>query len=219
MAAKVYVFDAYGTLFDVHAAVSGFKDEIGPAADALSQMWRVKQLEYTWTYALMGRWRDFRDLTAMALDVAAAANDVGLAGGLRDRLLAAYEELEAYPDVAPTLRALRERGARTAILSNGSKAMLENATRAAGLTDLLDAVISVDSLKTFKPLPAVYGLIGEGFKTVPDEVSFQSSNRWDIAGAAAFGFATVWVNRTGKPDEYDDLLPNRVVQSLDALLD
>ena len=219
MVPKVYVFDAYGTLFDVHAAVARFKDEIGPAADALSQMWRVKQLEYTWTYALMGRWRDFRDLTAMALDVAAAANRLGLAGGLRDRLLAAYEELDAYPDVIPTLKTLRERGARTAILSNGSTAMLKNATRAAGLTDLLDAVISVDSLKSFKPLPAVYGLVGESFRTVPDEVSFQSSNRWDIAGAAAFGFATVWVNRTGKPDEYGDLPPGRMVRSLDALLE
>ena len=216
-AAKIYVFDAYGTLFDVHAAVSRFKDEIGGEAEAMSQTWRIKQLEYTWTYALMGRWRDFRDLTAASLDVAAEAHG-GLPSGLRDKLIASYEELDPYPDVAPTLEALRAQGKRTAILSNGSKAMLENATRAAGLTGVLDAVISVDALKSYKPLPEIYGLIGQSFGSAPHEVAFLSSNRWDIAGAKAFGFHAIWVNRTGKPDEYSDLPPDRIVSSLDEIL-
>lgn len=217
MSATVYVFDAYGTLFDVHTAIARYRDTIGPQADRLSEMWRIKQLEYTWTVSLMGRFRDFADLTAAALDVAAAGFG-GLSDGLRPKLLAAYEELDAYPDVAPTLRALRAKGAKTAILSNGTEAMLASATRAAGLSDLFDAVISIDALKLYKPAPAVYGLIGERFDTSPEEVSFQSSNRWDIAGAKAFGFHTTWINRTGKPDEYRDLPPDRVIGSLDALL-
>ena len=216
MSTRVYVFDAYGTLFDVHAAVARFKDEIGPHAEALSQTWRVKQLEYTWTYPLMERWRDFRDLTAVSLDVAAAAHG-GLPDGLRSKLIAAYEELDAYPDVVPALKRLRGGGARTAILSNGSGDMLANATRAAGLAGLLDAVLSVDALKTYKPIPDVYGLVGQKFGTLPTDVMFLSSNRWDIAGAKAFGFATTWVNRTGKPDEYGDLPPDRVISSLDEL--
>jgi 2-haloacid dehalogenase len=213
----VYVFDAYGTLFDVHAAALRHREAIGPHAERLSEIWRIKQLEYTWTISLMDRYRDFRDLTAAALDVAAEMSG-GLPAGLREKLLAAYEELEAYADVTPALRALRAKGVRTAILSNGSPAMLDNAVRAAELTDLLDAIISVDSLRVYKPRPAVYGLVAKRFGTAPQEVSFQSSNRWDIAGAKAFGFHTVWINRMGKPDEYTDLPPDRVVTSLDELV-
>ena len=216
MAVRLYVFDAYGTLFDVHAVVGRFRDAIGPHAKALSQLWRVKQLEYTWTYALMGRWRDFRDLTAEALDHAAAATG-GLPEGLRPKLLAAYEEIDSYPDAAPALRRLREGGARTAILSNGTAAMLQAATRAAGLADLLDAVLTVEAESTYKPVPAIYGLVGQSFRTRPDEVMFLSSNRWDIAGARAFGFHTTWINRTGKPDEYTDLPPEHVAASLDGI--
>lgn len=217
MQPSVYVFDAYGTLFDVHAAAMRHREEIGPHASQLSDMWRIKQLEYTWTISLMDRYRDFRDLTAAALDVAAHGYG-GLAPVLRAKLLAAYEELDAYPDVASTLQALRDKGARTAILSNGSPAMLDNAARAAGVTGLLDAIISIDSLRVYKPRPAVYGLIAKTFGTAAAEVSFQSSNRWDIAGAQAFGFQTVWINRTGKPDEYTDLPPGRVVTSLSELV-
>ena len=214
---KVYVFDAYGTLFDVHSAIARHAGAIGPEAARLSETWRIKQIEYTWNYALMGRWRDFRDLTAAALDAAAAMHG-GLPGGMRDQLIAAYEELDAYPDVAPTLTALRARGAKTAILSNGSRDMLANGTRAAGLDDLLDAVISVDEVRIFKTSPAVYALVEARFGVKPPEAAFQSSNRWDVAGAKAFGFHVNWVNRTGKPDEYLDLAPDRVIETLDALL-
>lgn len=217
MSIRVYVFDAYGTLFNVNAAVARYRDAIGPQADRIAELWRIKQLEYTWTVTLMDRFRDFRDLTAAALDVAAAMAG-GLPDGLRDTLIAAYETLDAYPDVAPTLRVLRDRGARTAILSNGSVAMLQNATQAAGLTNLLDAILSIDPVKTYKPHCTPYGLVAQTFRTTPAEVSFQSSNRWDIAGAKAFGFHTVWVNRTDKPDEYLDLPPDRVIRSLDGLL-
>ena len=211
-----YVFDAYGTLFDVHSAISRHADAIGPEAGRLSEMWRLKQIEYTWNYSLMGRWRDFRDLTAAALDTAAAMHG-GLPQGMRGKLLAAYEELDAYPDVAPALKALRARGAKTAILSNGSREMLDNAVRAAGILDLLDAVISVDAVEVFKTSPRVYELVERTLGTKPSQVAFQSSNRWDIAGAKAFGFHVTWVNRTAKPDEYFDLPPDRVIRSLEEL--
>lgn len=213
---KVYVFDAYGTLFDVNSAVAKHKESIGQGADRLAEMWRIKQIEYTWNYSLIGRYRDFRDLTAAALDFAATTTG-GLPDGLRSVLLDAYEQLDAYPDVASALRRLRQAGAKTAILSNGTPAMLGTATRAAGLDDLLDAVISVEDVRVYKTSPAVYDLIGARFGTTPAEISFQSSNRWDIAGATAYGFRTVWVNRTGKPDEYLDLAPARTIESLEAL--
>jgi 2-haloacid dehalogenase len=213
---KAYVFDAYGTLFDVHSAIARHKAAIGPDAESMSETWRTKQIEYTWNTSLMGRWRDFRDLTAAALDTAAALHG-GLPDGLRDKLVAAYEELDAYPDGVPALRALRAAGAKTAILSNGSREMLANATRAAGLTDLLDAVISVDEVRIYKTSPRVYALVEATLAVAPGDVAFQSSNGWDVAGAKAFGFHVNWVNRTGKPDEYLDLPPDRVIGSLSEL--
>ena len=218
MTATAYVFDAYGTLFDVHAAVARHREAIGPAAERLSEVWRIKQLEYTWTMSLMGRFRDFLDLTGASLDAAAAIAGCSLDGGLREKLVAAYGELDAYPEVMPVLAALRKNGSRTAILSNGSVSMLATAVRAAGLAALFDAVISVDALRVYKPKPEVYGLVGKHLKTTPDEVVFLSSNRWDVAGAKAFGFQAVWVNRTGQPDEYSDLPPDRVILSLSDLL-
>ena len=215
----VYVFDAYGTLFDVHSAVARHRGAIGPQADRLSQLWRSKQLEYSWTRSLMGRYRDFWSLTEDALEFAATATAVELAGDVRKALLDAYRTLDAYPEVPSVLGALRERGARTAILSNGSLAMLEAAIDAADLGGLLDAALSVDFLKIYKTAPEAYRLVGARFGCAAAEVSFQSSNRWDVAGAKAFGFRTVWINRTGAPDEYADLPPDRTLASLEGLLD
>jgi len=213
----LYVFDAYGTLFDVHSAVGKFRDEIGPQADRLSDMWRTKQLEYTWVRSLSGRYADFEALTQDALDYAAARCG-GLSPELRASLLAAYAELDAYPDAARTLDALRAAGARTAILSNGTPAMLARAVASAGLADRLDAVLSVDPLRIYKTAPEAYELIEARFGVAPAEVCFLSSNRWDIAGASAFGLRCVWVNRLGLPDEYGDLAPAAVVGSLEWLL-
>jgi 2-haloacid dehalogenase len=215
--AQVYVFDAYGTLFDVHSAVARHAGEIGPEAARLSDLWRTKQLEYTWVRSLAGRYRDFEALTHDALDYAAARCG-GLSPALRDKLLAAYAVLDAYPDAAVILDALRARGARTAILSNGTPAMLDRAVNSAGLAARLDAVLSVDGLNIYKTAPGPYALIGDRFGTAPAQVCFLSSNRWDIAGATAFGLRCVWVNRLGLPDEYSELAPAAVVGSLDGLL-
>lgn len=214
----VYVFDAYGTLFDVHSAVARHNARLGEDGQRLSDLWRIKQLEYTWVRSLMGSWRDFRALTADALDHAAARCGVSLAGDLRSDLLAAYEELDAFPDAVRTLEALKRAGAKTAILSNGTEEMLARATAASGLAPHLDAVLSVDTRKIFKTAPSIYALVGEHFGVRPQDVSFQSSNRWDVAGARQFGFRAVWVNRGGMPDEYGDLPPQLVVRTLDELV-
>ena len=213
----IYVFDAYGTLFDVHSAVARVKAEIGPHAEPMSELWRIKQLEYTWTRTLMGEYRDFRELTAQALDYAAARFG-GMPAELREKLLSAYERLDAYPDAAPTLRKLKEKGAQTAILSNGTPDMLDSAVQSAGLGELIERVLSVDAVRRFKTGPETYALVDQAFDVPRTAISFQSSNRWDIAGAQKFGFRTVWINRAGHPDEYADLPPSAVLRSLDGLL-
>ncbi|MET3691002.1 haloacid dehalogenase type II [Methylobacterium goesingense] len=214
---RIAVFDAYGTLFDVHAAVARHAGAVGPDADRLSETWRAKQLEYSWVLGLMGRHAPFWDLTEQALDYALARYP-GVDRALRAPLLDAYRDLDAYPEVPGTLRALRAAGWRTAILSNGDAGMLERAVASAGLADDLDAVLSVEAARTFKTAPAAYRLATERFGAAPGAVLFCSSNRWDVAGAAAFGFRPVWVNRKGVPEEYPDHPPDRVIGSLDALL-
>lgn len=218
MAMPVYVFDAYGTVFDVHAAVARHTGEIGPLAARLSELWRIKQLEYTWVRSLAGApYVDFRALTEQALDTAAALSTGPLAPALRARLLGAYDRLDAYPDARPALEALKAKGAQLAILSNGSPDMLASAIEAAGFDGLFDAVLSVDARRTFKTAPSVYTLASERFGVVPAAISFQSSNRWDVAAATLAGFRTVWINRGGLPDEYPDLPPAVVLRGLDEL--
>ena len=216
MPMSVYVFDAYGTLFDVHAAVRHYADEIGPDGAKLSAIWREKQLEYSWVRALSGRYRDFWALTEDALNTAFALVP-SVDRSYRDDLLSAYRRLDCYPEVPLVLRELKDAGAKLAILSNGSPAMLEGAVDAAGIGDLLDEVLSADPLKTFKANPEVYEMATSHFRVFPDAVSFQSSNRWDVAGATAFGMRTVWINRAGMPEEYPDLAPHAVLQSLEGL--
>jgi 2-haloacid dehalogenase len=214
---SAYVFDAYGTLFDVHAAVRRHAGEIGPDGQLLSDIWRAKQLEYSWVRTLMGAYADFWQLTEQALDF--AFRKVPTADPrLRAQLLDAYWHLDCYPEVPMVLKALKAEGARIAILSNGSPAMLEAAVRSAALDQVLDDVFSVDMIRKFKTDPAVYDIVSTGWRLYPESVSFQSSNRWDVAGATRFGFRTVWINRTGQPDEYPDLEPSLILPSLDGLL-
>lgn len=216
MSFKAYAFDAYGTLFDVHAAVRKHADSLGPAGQKLSDLWRTKQLEYSWVRSLMGSYTDFWRLTEEALDFALAATaDIDKA--MRDPLLEAYWTLDCYPEVRDVLKRLRESGAATAILSNGSPDMLDAAVQNADMGGLLDAVISVDAVKTFKTSPQVYQMVTDTFDLQPGEISFQSSNRWDIAGAHKFGFHTVWINRSGQPNEYHNYGPAREIADLTAL--
>ncbi len=219
MIAEVYVFDAYGTLFDVHAAVGRHAQTIGAEkARLLSEMWRQKQLEFSWIRALAGRYRDFAALTGEALD-SALARVVPEHSALKPALLDAYRHLDAFPEVRGVLSRLKAAGARVAILSNGTPDMLASAIASAGIGDVLDATISVDALATYKTDPRVYAHAVSELKVEPAAISFQSSNRWDVAGAVAFGLRSVWINRTGQPDEYADLRPYAVYPSLEGLLD
>ncbi len=214
---KVYAFDAYGTLFDVHAAVRRHRGLIAGDCDALSELWRAKQLEYSWTRALMGAYRDFAELTEQALDFAIRRRG-GVSEAARAALLSAYRTLDAFPDVVPALRALKDKGALVCVFSNGSPDMLSSAIAASGLAPVLDAAISVDAAQTFKTAPETYQLVTRRYGVAPAEVSFQSSNRWDIAGAVRFGFRSVWINRQNAPDEYQDLPPAAIVGDLGGLL-
>lgn len=216
MPARAFVFDAYGTLFDVHAAIARHRGACGPDADRVSDLWRTKQLEYTWTLTLAGRYEDFWTLTRRALDYA-MARYASIPKEMKPALLDAYLALSAFPDAAPCLATLRHRGQRTAILSNGSPQMLDAAVDSAGLRPLLDAVFSVDPLRLYKPRREVYAMAAEGLSAAPEDIVFVSSNRWDVMGAAAFGFKTVWVNRANVPDEYPDTAPAEVVTGLAAL--
>lgn len=213
---SAFVFDAYGTLFDVHAAVRRHAAEIGPEGQQLSEIWRAKQLEYSWVGSLMDHYVDFWQLTERALDY--AFRKVPSADpALRERLLEAYWKLDCYPEVPAVLRALKAEGAKLAILSNGSPAMLDAAVRSAALDTVLDEVFSVDRIGRFKTDPAVYDMVTTDWRLYPEAVSFQSSNRWDIAGATKFGFRTVWINRANQPDEYADFPPALILPTLEGL--
>jgi 2-haloacid dehalogenase len=213
---RVFVFDAYGTLFDVHAAIGRHRAAVGPDADRFSETWRAKQLEYTWTLTLAGRYVDFWTLTRRALAFA-FAKFPSVDRALEPKLLDAYLMLDAFPDAHAVLRALKAQGEATAILSNGSPDMLQSAVRTAKLADELDAVLSVDAIRIYKPRPEVYALASAHFKVAPAEIIFVSSNRWDVMGAAAFGLRTAWVNRANAPEEYEHA-PGAVLANLDSLL-
>lgn len=212
-----FVFDAYGTLFDVHAAVRRHAGEIGPEGQRFSELWRAKQLEYSWVFTLMGQYQDFWTMTERALDYA-FAKIPSVDPRLRQDLLDAYWQLDCYEEVPAVLKALKAGGARLAILSNGSPAMLESAIRSSALDSVLDEVFSVETVRRFKTDQSVYEMVTNAWRLYPETVSFQSSNRWDIAGARQFGFRTVWLNRTGQPDEYEDFPPDLILPSLDGLV-
>ena len=213
---SIFVFDAYGTLFDVHAAIARFRSQAGLEADRMSEVWRAKQLEYSWTLTLAGRYVDFWALTERALDYA-LTRFPSVDKTLRPKLLDAYFQLDAFPDARTALRALKARGHKTGILSNGSPNMLKGAVAAAGVGGDLDAVLSVDALKMFKPRPEVYRLVTDHYQCKPTDVTFVSSNRWDVMASVSVGFGGLWVNRSKMPDEYFDFPPKQVLSDLNSL--
>lgn len=213
---SIFVFDAYGTLFDVHAAIGRHRAEAGPEADRMSEIWRTKQLEYSWTLTLAGHYTEFWVLTERALDYA-MARCPSVPKSLKARLMDAYFKLDAFPDARAALKSLKAAGHKTGILSNGSPAMLKGAVDNAGIGGDLDGVLSVDVLKMFKPRPEVYALVTDHFKCAPRDVTFVSSNRWDVMASVSVGFRGVWVNRARMPDEYPDFAPERIVDDLSSL--
>lgn len=213
---KACVFDAYGTLFDFNSATDRCRSDLGGKADALSDIWRTKQLQYTWLRALMGRHAPFHQVTGDALDYALAAQDIN-DPALRGRLMDLYMNIDAFPEVPGVLATLKSAGMKTAILSNGSPEMLDAAVTHTGIGDSLDAVISVEEAGVFKPHFSVYQLAVDGFGVEAGEISFQSSNAWDAVAAATFGMRVVWVNRYGQPPERLTADADFEVENLDAL--
>ncbi len=213
---RACVFDAYGTLFDVHSPAARLRDTLGERADQLSAVWRTKQLEYTWLRSLMRRHADFWQVTGEALDF--ALEETGLAGEVdRDGLLRLYLTLDAYDDAGPALDRLRARGLKTAILSNGEPRMLAEATGSAGLDDRLDAVLSVEEAGIYKPDPATYQIAVDRLDVAAGEICFISTNAWDAAGASSFGFRVTWMNRFGRTAERLPASPHAVISGLDEL--
>jgi 2-haloacid dehalogenase len=222
---EALVFDAYGTVFDVHSAVAQCRDRFGlepAAAQVMSDTWRTRQLQYTWLRALMGKKHhvDFWQITGDGLDYAldAAFGEGKAPAGLRDALMQAYLTLHPYPEVPEVLKALKAAGMKTAILSNGSPKMLQSVCDSNGLSPFLDAVLSVEEVGIFKPHPSVYQLAVDRLGVSgPAAVSFQSSNAWDAAAASAFGFRVAWCNRFGQPRERLPGRPDVELTSLETL--
>jgi 2-haloacid dehalogenase len=213
---RAVVFDAYGTLLDFAGAAERAGDALGERWRTLSDLWRRKQLEYTWLRSLMRRHVDFWQVTGESLDHALEA--LGIRDpALRQRLMDLYLRLDAYPDVRPALEALRGRGLRLAVLSNGSPGMLDAAIRHARLDALLDDVLSVEEVGTYKPSPEVYALAARSLDLLPGEIAFVSANGWDAHGAGAFGFRVAWCNRAGLPRERLPGAPEIELRSLGEL--
>jgi 2-haloacid dehalogenase len=212
---RAVVFDAYGTLFDVHSVVRRCDELFPQRGGELSRLWRGKQLEYTWLRSLMGRYEDFESITRAALTYSCRSLGLALTSAATELLMQEYRRLAPYPEVPAALQSLA--GRDLSILSNGSPGMLQDLVDNAGLSSAFRAVLSVDSLRIFKPHPSVYQLAVDQLGVAQEGIAFISSNFWDVTGATAFGYRTFWINRTGaQPDELG-LSPAGVLKGLDEL--
>jgi len=213
---RACVFDAYGTLFDVAAAARDLQADLDGKWQALAELWRSKQLQYTWLRALSGRHADFWQVTGDALDFALATLQLD-SPELRDKLMALYLRLGHYPEVPDTLRTLKARGLKLAILSNGSPKMLAAAVDNAGLAEVFDAVLSVEEVGVFKPHPSVYRLAVDRLGLPAEQMCFLSSNGWDAFSAKAFGYSVLWCNRFGQAPERIPSPPDGEIRTLAEL--
>ena len=213
---KVCIFDAYGTLFDVNAACRELSLDVGDKWQDLANLWRLRQVEYTWLRNSMNEYIDFWEITSGALDYAMEVLDI-YDKKLREQLLELYLKLEAYPEVKEILQKLKDKNFRTGILSNGSKQMLDSAVKNANIEDLLDVVISVEECKIYKPSSEVYDLVEKKTEIKKDNVTFFSSNAWDMHAAANYGFKTIWVNRFDGVLERLPGKPSAIVKTLNNI--
>jgi len=213
---KACVFDAYGTLFDVHSAVGKYHERLGDVADQVSNIWRTKQLEYTWLRSLMKKHADFWQVTQDGLDYALDVFNI-TDNQLRNDLIDAYLHLKCYPEVPDTLAKLKDSGRQIAILSNGSPAMLEAVVKTSGLEDLVQTILSVEMVGVFKPDPAVYRLAVNRLGVEAAEIVFMSANAWDAVGATAFGLRVAWINRFAQRPERLPFQPDIEIKTLAEL--
>ena len=216
------VFDAYGTLFDVNAAARIAANEpnrkiFKEVWPSVSNIWRMKQLQYTWLRSMTEAYTDFWSITQNSLDFALETHKLQNDLLLKERLLALYWELQPYSEVSQMLKDLKESGITTAILSNGSPEMLSGAVKSSDLNDLIDEIISVETVKIFKPSARVYEQVENIIGCSKADVLFVSSNGWDIAGAAGFGFTTAWVNRLKDPIDRLPHKPMHIVEDLTCI--
>jgi len=212
------VFDAYGTLFDVNSAARSAQDALGEKWQPLAELWRGKQLQYTWLRSLQGNYADFWQVTGEALDFALATMRLEDAG-LRARLMELYLNLNAYPEVSETLARLKSAGMQLAILSNGSPAMLAAAAKNAGIAERFDIILSADEVQIYKPHATVYALACQRLNVTADRICFLSSNGWDAYSAKAFGFRVLWCNRSNQPPEHIPETPDAQINTLSELPD
>src|SRR5215216_5505142 len=216
---QAMVFDAYGTLFDVLSVTSLCELLFPGSGTALAVTWRSKQLQYSLLRSMMDRYADFWQVTQDALVYSTKALQLEMTADTRAQLLDAYRTLHAFPDVKPGLTALKAKGVRLAILSNGAPAMLRSATQSAGIVDLLDEIISVDDIKVFKPNPRVYALAAERLGVATSDIGFVSSNAWDVAGATSAGLTALWIQRAAaEPPEELGYRAARVVHAITDLV-
>ena len=213
------VFDAYGTLLDVDAAAREAASEPGMEALkenwlSIAKGWRERQLRYSWLCSMMGQYDDFWELTTRALDATLEEHALASDDKIRARLLSLYSELSAYEEVPKVLANLKAAGHELAVLSNASPDMLEKAIEAAGIAEWFNELLSVDVLRCYKPTPVVYQLVTERFDCKPSDVTFFSSNNWDVSGAGAFGFRTIWVNRAGAAWDKLPNSPDKIVRTI-----
>ena len=211
-ALQAIVFDAYGTLFDVHSVMRRCEQLWPGHGQAISHLWRAKQLEYTWQRSLMQRYANFERITQDALRYACAAHKLPCETYHVTTLMDEYQRLSTFPDTADTLASLGN--LKLAILSNGTPAMLRAVVGHTGLKDVFSSILSVDALGVYKPDPRVYRLVVDNFRLQPENIGFVSSNCWDACGAKAFGFSTFWINRGDSPADFLGAIPDRIVKSL-----
>ena len=218
LAVRACVFDAYGTLFDLASAAARCNDVLGDKTAAVAQLWREKQITYTWLRAAQNLHADFWQVTGDGLDF--TLETLGITDpAIRARLMGLYRELSCFPEVPDVLRRLKQAGYATAILSNGSPSMLQDLVASANLGGLLDHVLSVEEVGVFKPHPSVYQLAVDRLGVPASAISFQSSNAWDAHAASAFGMRVVWCNRYGQRRERLPGTPDREIRTLAELPD
>ena len=213
---RACVFDAYGTLFDVHSALTKFSERLGNDAKRLSTIWRTKQLEYTWLRSLMRQHADFWRVTQDALNY--ALESVGVTDNhLKEGLMDAYLNLDCYPEIFETLNRIKKHGLPRAILSNGSPSMLNAVVKKNKLEKVIDMILSVEEVGVYKPDPRVYQLAVDKFGIEANKIIYLSSNAWDVAGATCFGFCVVWINRFNQLPERLPFQPQAEIKSLHDL--
>ena len=213
---KAIIFDAYGTLFDVNSAAEKCKSKIGDKWESFANYWRKTQLEYTWLRSLMGRHKDFWQITEDSLDKSMQAFNINKA--MKNELLDLYKILSPYPEVKETLEKLKEKRYKLAILSNGTPALLNELVKSNGLQNLFDDIFSIEEVKIYKPSSKVYDMPVKKYSIKNEEVAFLSANTWDVSGGGNYGFTSIWVNRNKNIFDNLDYKPNSEIKDLSELL-